>query len=372
MPRNDFNNPESSPIPRKSRSSVPQPRPPKQTPPLVKTLGIKTLRSTIRGLEKLVETLEAEPSEQSLHSGIPPKRSLWQNVLIQVRSRLPKKLRRNLNDRALTGLVAGIVVICFWFTSTLFSSTPSPKVASDPPQSPPEIASQPTVSEPTVSEPTVSKPDASQPVEPAPSPSVVPTPPVESIPSDLSSPDSAEIPVASEPKIPLPDVSETPDSVIVAAEPTSDSISEPIVEPAKPTVASEPQPKPSPVAIEPVPPQPPEPQPEPIQLTPEQSLIASIQGQVSEISDRYISTLVQSVQPNFRSSRLVVQVGEGWYQLSPQQQDQLSNELWARSQELDFINLHLRDPNGMLIARSPVVGSSMVILKRSPNLQKTV
>jgi hypothetical protein len=287
-------------------------------------------------------------------------------------SRLPKKLRRNLNDRTLTGLVAGIVVICFWFTSTLFSSTPSPKVASDPPQSPPEIASRPAVSKPTVSEPTVSEPDASQPVEPAPSPSVVPTPPVESIPSDLSSPDSAEIPVAFEPKIPLPDVSETPAPAIVASEPTSDSISEPIVEPAKPTVASEPQPEPSSVAIEPVPPQPPEPQPEPIQLTPEQSLIASIQGQVSEISDRYISALVQSVQPNFRSSRLVVQVGEGWYQLSPQQQDQLSDELWARSQELDFINLHLRDPNGMLIARSPVVGSSMVILKRSPNLQKTV
>jgi hypothetical protein len=334
----------------------------------VKTLGIKTLRSAIRGLENLVETLEAEPSKQSSHSDVSPKRSLWQNVLIQVRSRLPKKLRRNLNDHALTGLVAGIVVICFWFTSTLLSSTPSPKVASDPPPSPPEIASKPTVSEP----------DASKPVEPAPSPSVVPTSPVESIPSDLSS-DSAEVPVASEPKIPLPDVSEPPAPAIprsltepIAAEPTSDSISEPIIEPAKPTVASEPQPEPSPAAIEPVPPQPPEPQPEPIQLTPEQSLIASIQGQVSEISDRYMGALVQSVQPNFRSSRLIVQIGDGWYQLSPQQQDQLSDELWTRSQELDFINLHLSDPNGRLIARSPVVGSSMVILKRSPNLQKTV
>lgn len=357
MPRNDFNDPESSQVPKKSRSSVPQPRSPKQTPSLVNTVGIKTLRSAIRGLENLVETLEAEPS-RSPNADLSRRRSLWQNLLFQVRLRLPKKLK--LNDRSLTGIIIGIVVVSFWFVSPVFSSKPPTEVASNPSPPPLEIASKP--------------------VEIAPTP-LVPTPSTESFPADLSSPDSSEILVATEPEAKPPDVSETPPPKISSeansdstTEPTSetpvpvppansDSTTEPITEP------SEPLPEPSPVAIE----QELQPQPEPpLELTPEQSLIASIQGQVTEISDRYISALVQSVQPDFRSSRLVVQVSNGWYQLSPQQQDQFSDELWTRSQELDFIKLHLTDPNGRLIARSPVVGSSMVILKRSPSLQKTV
>ncbi|HEY9834288.1 MAG TPA: hypothetical protein V6D26_27295, partial [Stenomitos sp.] len=78
----------------------------------------------------------------------------------------------------------------------------------------------------------------------------------------------------------------------------------------------------------PKPPQPveviPPPQPE---LTPEQSLVASIQQQVAEITDRYGNGLIQSIEANFMASRLMVKVSDRWYQLKESQQNKLADEI---------------------------------------------
>src|SRR6478672_6379232 len=110
------------------------------------------------------------------------------------------------------------------------------------------------------------------------------------------------------------------------------------------------------------------PAPAPV-LTPEQNLIAAIQNQVSEITEKYANGLIQSIQANFPSSLLVVKVSEGWYSLSQSQQDKLADEMLRRSQELDFSKLQITDSEGTALARSPVVGSHMVILKRSTSQQ---
>lgn len=115
----------------------------------------------------------------------------------------------------------------------------------------------------------------------------------------------------------------------------------------------------------PKPPQPveviPPPQPE---LTPEQSLVASIQQQVAEITDRYGNGLIQSIEANFMASRLMVKVSDRWYELKESQQNKLADEILSRSKELDFSKLEITDLQGTLVARNPVVGSNMVILKR--------
>jgi hypothetical protein len=115
-------------------------------------------------------------------------------------------------------------------------------------------------------------------------------------------------------------------------------------------------PKPE-VPIKELPPPPPE-------LTPEQNLIASIQTQVSEITEKYTGGLIQSIQANFQGSRLIVTVSDRWYELKPAQQNKLADETLSRSQELDFSKLEIVDPEGTLLARTPVVGNNMVILKR--------
>ncbi|PSO57681.1 MAG: hypothetical protein BRC34_00785 [Cyanobacteria bacterium QH_1_48_107] len=111
-------------------------------------------------------------------------------------------------------------------------------------------------------------------------------------------------------------------------------------------------------------PQPQETSPLPkLKLTPEQSLIAAIQNQVAEMTNQYAEGLIQSIEANFQDSRLIVEVSEQWYELPQSQQSDTANGMLRRSRELDFSKLEVTDPQGTLLARSPVVGSKMVILK---------
>jgi hypothetical protein len=114
--------------------------------------------------------------------------------------------------------------------------------------------------------------------------------------------------------------------------------------------------KPQPVEIIPPPP-----------LTPEQSLIAAIQNQVAEITNRLGGGLVESVQANFSSSILTVKVAQDWYKLSEAEQNQLATKMWKEANSLDFSKLEIANMEGKLIARSPVVGSEMIILDRGIN-----
>ncbi|MGB3262634.1 MAG: hypothetical protein WBA89_01640 [Microcoleus sp.] len=102
-------------------------------------------------------------------------------------------------------------------------------------------------------------------------------------------------------------------------------------------------------------------------LTPEQSLIAAIQNQVAEITDRLGGGLVRSVQADFSIGLLTVNVAEDWYKLSDIEQNQLATKMWKEANSLDFSKLQIANSAGKLIARSPIVGSEMIILERGIN-----
>lgn len=152
---------------------------------------------------------------------------------------------------------------------------------------------------------------------------------------------------------PLPPVAEVP-----APTPT------PIITTSPETAVPEPQP-----AEEIVPPAPmPTPTPTPaVELTPEQRLIAGIENQVAEISDRFASGLIKSIQANFRTSNLTVKISDDWHTLEKSEQAQLLAEILQRSQQLDFSHLEIIDSQDRLIARNPVVGSEMIIFQSQIN-----
>lgn len=132
----------------------------------------------------------------------------------------------------------------------------------------------------------------------------------------------------------------------------------PIPEPIPtPEVIPEPEPIPTPEIIQ-------EPEPIPtLKLTPEETLIAAIKNQVAEISDRFASGLIQSIQANFRTSNLTVKINDDWYTLPESEQKQLAGEILQRSQELDFTHLEITDSQDKLIARNPVVGNEIIIFQ---------
>jgi len=137
-------------------------------------------------------------------------------------------------------------------------------------------------------------------------------------------------------------------------------------ESSKSSELSKPSPEPTPIAQpEPIA-QPPSPPPK-LERSPEQALIAAIQDATSEIATRYGDPdLVESIRADFRTSRLIVTVPrELWYALGDRTQDRFVADLLKRSRRLDFSKLELQDPQGALLARSPVVGDRVVIFQRS-------
>ncbi|MEH2308126.1 hypothetical protein [Nostoc sp.] len=157
----------------------------------------------------------------------------------------------------------------------------------------------------------------------------------------------ATVPPVEEVPAPTPTITTPPESVVPEPQP-----------PQPPEEITPPEPEPEPIPT-------PTPTPTPaIELTPEQALIAAIENQVAEISDRIASGLIKSIQANFRTSNLTVKISDDWYTLKESQQDKLAAEILQRSQELDFTHLEIIDSQDKLIARNPVVGTEMVIFKR--------
>jgi hypothetical protein len=100
-------------------------------------------------------------------------------------------------------------------------------------------------------------------------------------------------------------------------------------------------------------------------LTPEERFLSALQAQVANITEQYAGNpLIASIQPNFAASLLRIQVANEWYDIESDRQDRLARELLSKSQSLDFSRLELTDRAGHLVARSPVIGPDMIILRR--------
>jgi hypothetical protein len=275
--------------------------------PFWKAKIIQFLRGTIGVLEVTVDKLEAEPSEEDFSSS---ERSAWKRILNQIRSFLPAGLGSQLSDTALSGTIAVVAAVLIWGTTSIFTGKPT------------EVATVPESEPVTVT---------------------IPTPEVSATPT-ISTP---EISVDTEPSPPI--VEETP-VVIATEEPIEELTEEPPEE--VPEEIPEPIPTPTPVFIP---------------LTPEQTLIASIENRISEVSDRVSSGIIKSTQANFATSSLVIKVSDQWYNLKPNQQDKLASEMFQRSQELDFSHLEIVDILDRLVARNPVIGTDMIIFQRVLN-----
>ena len=105
-------------------------------------------------------------------------------------------------------------------------------------------------------------------------------------------------------------------------------------------------------------------EPIPMVMTPEEKLIVSVKNRVAEITEQYADGLIQSIQPSLQGRSLTVEVGNDWYNFERSQQDKIVARMLVRAKEFDFNRLEITDPQGTLLARSPVVGNEMVILKR--------
>ncbi len=350
--------PQNFPDKRKSRSrrgsydkSPKQPPP----PPFWKNILINLLRG-ISGLSEAA-AVKLETREQGDTS---KNVSIWQNLqlfgnelLSKIRGILPGNLPVKLPNLAWIGILTTIVAIAIWAISSLFTAKPSKVVDITPTQENPlptteqELQVKPTPVPEVIPTPSIEE-------TPLPQPEITPTPSIEETPL----PQSEVIPTPSteEKTLPEPEITPTP-SIEEKTLPKPEIIPTPSIEEKS---IPEPEVTPTPTP------------PKKIVLTPEQSLIAAIENKVAEISDRFASGLIQSIQANFRTSSLTVIIGDEWYDLPISEQRKLATEMLQRSQELDFSHLEIVDVQKRLVARNPVVGTEMIIftpvVKKLPDL----
>ena len=106
-------------------------------------------------------------------------------------------------------------------------------------------------------------------------------------------------------------------------------------------------------------------------FTPEQTLVAALPSRISQAIKDY-TDFVETFEVNLAQNRLSVEITDDWYNLDESRQDKLANQMLERSRQLDFNKLELKDSTGTLVARSPVIGDRIIILKSTRDKQPII
>ncbi|MEA5592772.1 hypothetical protein [Rivularia sp. UHCC 0363] len=291
-----------------------------KNPPFWKASLIKALRATIGLLETTAVKLEIEslPGSEEKPGFLQKLQQGWNGILAKIRLILPAQFSAKLSNSALTGIIGGLAVIIFLITTNIDRT---PQVAIAPPDTESPAVVSTTNPQPEETAPLPSPQENPSVVEQIPQPEQT-----ASLPPEEENPPIVEQIPQPEQTAPLPPEEENP--------PIVEQIPQPELE-----TTSTPQ-------------------------TPEETLIAAIQNQIAEISNRTFSGIIQSIQANFLGSNLTIKVSNDWYILDKTQQDKLAAQIFQRSQELDFSHLEITDLQNKLLARNPVVGTEMIIFKR--------
>jgi hypothetical protein len=329
-----------------------------------------------------VKPLNLEPVKKAANTFWTKAQPIWAKLIRFIRSRLPAEVTGKLTDRALSGIVAGFALLLLSITTHLPSGNAAPK--------------------PVVI--------AAKPVAPVRSPVANPTPIAKQFPIDaaegsqtpfpqaLTAPGTAPVaPTALTPSIASsttptttegkgvggsrPAVAERPLAPTPIDKPTTPTtpIDKPIDSTTKPTTPATPivqSTDPTPMGGKGERPLAPTPINQPttpiasatkpttpapvIKLTPNQKLLAKLQAATPDRPN-----LLQTVNPNKAQGRLQITLAPTWVDLPFTQQDTVAQDLFTKAQTLRFKTLELVNGNGAILARSPVVGSEMVVLLRN-------
>ncbi|MBK4729233.1 hypothetical protein JJD41_04950 [Oxynema sp. CENA135] len=306
MSKDPTNSPESEDLPSQSPINTSDSQQVTTQSEIEKVRGKSPIkRLAIASLRKTIAILETTVEKLEAEPAEPETPGVWSQVLGKIRAVLPESVSQKLPDWGLTGAIAALVVLIA-VSVNLLRQPPEPTSSDRAPiLEPKEVVQLPP-------EQGLEQPETAPNLEP-----VEPAEPME----------------PAEPVEPLPPVEE-------------------------PAVEQSPQP-----VEEVAPPQPKFP-PE-SELTPEQQLIVAVQKQVATVADEYTDGVVESIQANFLRSLLQVTIADRWYELDRPGQDKLANKMFAQARRLDFKTLEISDRRGHLVARSPVVGSEIIIVKRT-------
>ncbi len=97
-------------------------------------------------------------------------------------------------------------------------------------------------------------------------------------------------------------------------------------------------------------------------VSPEEALISAVRSQLSTLASQYPAGLISNLELDNERQLATVTLGNLWASLPGEQQQQVAQSLWQQARTYQMAKVEIRSNTGNLLARSPVVGSDMVVI----------
>jgi hypothetical protein len=107
------------------------------------------------------------------------------------------------------------------------------------------------------------------------------------------------------------------------------------------------------------------PQPAPVKtplVSPEAALVEAVKSRSQALAGLYPAGLITDLELDADRGLATVIVGNLWFSLTPEQQQQTAQSLWQQARNYQMSGLEVRVTTDRLVARSPFVGNEAILV----------
>ncbi len=107
-------------------------------------------------------------------------------------------------------------------------------------------------------------------------------------------------------------------------------------------------------------------QPAPVQpiISPEAALLEAVKNRSQALASLYPAGLIANLELDNQQGLATVNVGDLWFNLTPEQQQQTAQSLWQQARSYQMSGLEVRGTTDRLLARSPLVGTEAIVISQ--------
>jgi hypothetical protein len=96
-------------------------------------------------------------------------------------------------------------------------------------------------------------------------------------------------------------------------------------------------------------------------VSPESALVEAVKNRSQALASLYPSGLIANLELDNKQGIATVTVGDLWFKLTPEQQQQTAQSLWQQAHNYQMSGLEVRGTTDRLLARSPFVGTEAIL-----------
>jgi hypothetical protein len=96
-------------------------------------------------------------------------------------------------------------------------------------------------------------------------------------------------------------------------------------------------------------------------VSPEAALVEAVKNQSQTLASLYPAGLIANLELDNKQGIATVTVGDLWFSLTPEQQQQTAQSLWQQARNYQMSGLEVRGTTDRLLARNPFVGTEAVL-----------